>query len=214
MHYFSPVSKMPLLEIVTTEKTSKAAIATAYEVGMAQGKTCIIVKDGPGFYVNRILAPYLNECLLMLEEGIELEIIENVFQKLGFPVGPFKLMDEVGLDIIVHATNANIEYSSKRIGYKPNSILEQMFKAGYLGKKNLKGFYNYDSKSNKQLSLNSEIGSFIKNQTTKNVELQDIKDRALYLMLQEASLCLNEGIIANKQDGNLAAIFGIGLMLL
>ena len=212
MHYFSPVSKMPLLEIVTTEKTSKAAIATAYEVGMAQGKTCIIVKDGPGFYVNRILAPYLNECLLMLEEDIKLEIIENVFQKLGFPVGPFKLMDEVGLDIIVHATNANIEYSSKRIGYKPNSILEQMFKAGYSGKKNLKGFYNYDSKSNKRLSLNSEIGSFIKNQTTKNAELQDIKDRALYLMLQEASLCLNEGIIANKQDGNLAAIFGIGFM--
>jgi 3-hydroxyacyl-CoA dehydrogenase/enoyl-CoA hydratase/3-hydroxybutyryl-CoA epimerase len=210
MHYFSPVPKMPLLEIVTTEATSKEAIATAYELGIRQGKTCIVVKDGPGFYVNRILAPYLNECLLMIEEGVDIETIDKIFVKKGFPVGPIKLVDEVGIDIVVHATNANKAYAAKRKGYLPNKGLEKMFESGFLGKKNKKGFYHYDPVTGKSKGFNTEVYSFFGGKRKNELAIQLIQDRALMLMLQEAVMCLQEGIIANKNDGNLAAIFGIG----
>lgn len=210
MHYFSPVPKMPLLEIVTTEATSKEAIATAYELGLRQGKTCVVVKDSPGFYVNRILAPYLNECLLMIEEGVAIETIDKAFVKKGFPVGPIKLLDEVGIDIVVHATNANRAYAANRKGYRPNKGLEKMYEAGFLGKKNKKGFYHYHAASGKSKGINEQVYGFFGGKRNNALAIQVIQERALMLMLQEAVLCLEEGIIANKNDGNLAAIFGIG----
>ena len=104
MHYFSPVPKMPLLEIVKTPYTSQEVIDACYNFGVRQGKTVIVVKDCPGFYVNRILIPYLNECLLMVDEGIPIEDINKAIEALGFPVGPFTLLDEVGIDVASHLT--------------------------------------------------------------------------------------------------------------
>src|SRR5690606_33462449 len=99
MHYFSPVEKMPLLEVIATERTAPEVIATAVAVGQQQGKTVIVVKDGAGFYVNRILAPYLNEASHLLSEGVPIDRIDSVLVRFGFPVGPFALLDEVGLDV-------------------------------------------------------------------------------------------------------------------
>ncbi|MBK7957271.1 MAG: hypothetical protein IPK03_03660 [Bacteroidetes bacterium] len=212
MHYFSPVPKMPLLEIVKTPYTSDSTLANAYDLGVRQGKTCIVVKDGPGFYVNRILSPYLNECLLMMEEGVSVEQIDRALTSKGFPVGPLKLMDEVGIDIVVHATNANRDYASKRKGYMPNQGLDKMFAAGYLGKKNKKGFYLYDAATGKSTGTNTAILPFFQTEKKRENTIEAICDRAIYLMLKEAKSCLDEGIISSEQDGNLGAIFGIGFM--
>ena len=142
MHYFSPVPKMPLLEIVKTDKTADWVIATCYEIGIKQGKTCIVVKDTPGFYVNRILAPYLNETMLLLEEGGKIDAIDRAMKKLGFPVGPFALMDEVGLDIGAHIMMGDLMDAVKeREGITVSQGLLNLYKAGFLGKKNKRGFY-------------------------------------------------------------------------
>src|SRR5690606_35802384 len=99
MHYFSPVDKMPLLEVIATDRTSPEVIATAVEMGRQQGKTVIVVKDGAGFYVNRILAPYMNEAAHLLKEGVPIDRIDQALTRFGFPIGPFALLDEVGIDV-------------------------------------------------------------------------------------------------------------------
>ena len=136
MRYFSPVPKMPPLEIVKTDKTSEETIAACYDFGVRQGKTVIVVNDGPGFYVNRILAPYLNECLLMIDEGIKIDVIDKTFKKLGFPVGPISLLDEVGLDIAAHvAQSAEEALMKEREGFVASDSTKRMYEAGRLGKK-------------------------------------------------------------------------------
>ena len=102
MHYFSPVPKMPLLEIVVAEKTARWAVDTARAFGTAQGKTCIVVKDGPGFYTTRILAPYLNEAVKLVEEGAAVADVDRAMRDFGYPVGPLALIDEVGIDVGAH----------------------------------------------------------------------------------------------------------------
>jgi 3-hydroxyacyl-CoA dehydrogenase/enoyl-CoA hydratase/3-hydroxybutyryl-CoA epimerase len=102
MHYFSPVERMPLLEVIAHAGTDPEVIATAVQVGRRQGKTPIVVNDGAGFYVNRILAPYLNEAIRLVEEGVAIERVDQALVRFGFPVGPLKLLDEVGIDISAH----------------------------------------------------------------------------------------------------------------
>jgi len=150
MHYFSPVPKMPLLEIVTTEHTADWVIASCYDLGIKQGKTCIVVKDGPGFYVNRILAPYTNECLLMLDEGLAIETVDKALKKKGFPVGPLTLLDEVGLDIAAHVTESSKKIVENRVGFEVCEAVVNMNADGRKGRKNNKGFFNYDAKGKKQ----------------------------------------------------------------
>lgn len=211
MHYFSPVPKMPLLEIVKTTKTAEWVLATCYETGVRQGKTCIVVNDGAGFYVNRILAPYINECLLMLEEGISIEAIDTAMKKKGFPVGPMQLLDEVGIDVVGHIMKSSgAEIIKGRAGFKQAEGILKMFDAGYYGKKNKKGFYTYDEKTGKKTGVNTSAYSFFGANGTKTLDEKIIQDRGFLLMLNEAVMCLQEGIIANEGDGNIGAIFGIG----
>ena len=121
MHYFSPVPKMPLLEIIKTDQTSEETLATCYEIGKRQGKTCIVVNDMPGFYVNRILCPYLIEGLLMIEEGVRIEDIDGALTSLGMPIGPITLLDEVGIDVGAHVMSGNMAQLLKgREGFKIN----------------------------------------------------------------------------------------------
>jgi len=215
MHYFSPVPKMPLLEIVKTEKTSQEVIAACYDFGIKQGKTVIVVKDGPGFYVNRILAPYLNECLTMADEGVALDAIDKALIKKGFPVGPISLLDEVGLDIAAHvAESAKENMIDGREGFEANTATTKMFKDGRLGKKNQKGFYKYEMKKGraKKAGIDPSAYNYFKGNGDKQLDLAEIQDRALLLMVNEAVMCLEEGIIANTADGNLGAVFGIGFL--
>ena len=215
LHYFSPVPKMPLLEIVKTEKTAQHVIASCYDFGIRQGKTVVVVNDCPGFYVNRILAPYLNECLLMADEGIALDTIDKAMIKKGFPVGPISLLDEVGLDIAAHVAESSAETLTEgREGFEASTATTQMFKDGRLGKKNKKGFYLYKEKKGrvKKAGIDKTAYQYFKGNGDKSLPQEEIQDRAIYLMLNEAIMCLEEGIIDSTNDGNLAAVFGIGFL--
>ena len=213
MHYFSPVPKMPLLEIVKTEQTSEKTLSTCYDIGVRQGKTCIVVNDAPGFYVNRILAPYLNEVLLMIEEGASISSIDKSIKKLGMPVGPIALMDEVGIDIGAHVMGGEmLDLVAQRKGVTVSEGLPKMFKAGYLGKKNRKGFYNYDPKTGKKANENPKAYSFFGSPKKIDFSNDLINERAILLLLNEAVMCLEEGIIENEKDGDIGGVFGIGFL--
>ncbi|MCB9233744.1 MAG: enoyl-CoA hydratase/isomerase family protein [Bacteroidia bacterium] len=211
MHYFSPVPKMPLLEIIRTDKTADWVIGTCYEAGVRQGKTVIVVKDGPGFYANRILAPYLNEAMLMLEEGAEVADVDRAMTKAGYPVGPFKVMDEVGLDVGAHVmTGDMIDVVKEREGVKVATGLLDMFKAGYLGRKNKKGYYLYHPKTGKRLKGNPDVYQYFGGKPRTKFDPTEIQQRCLMQMLNEAVMCLEEGIIAAPVDGDVGAVFGLG----
>lgn len=211
MHYFSPVPKMPLLEIVKTPHTAQHVIDACYNFGVRQGKTVIVVNDCPGFYVNRILIPYLNECLLMIDEGIAIEDINKAMEQKGFPVGPFKLLDEVGLDVASHVVETGKKAASTRPDFPVNLSILDMFKDGYLGKKNKKGFFSYN-KEGKRAGVNKSVYSYFKGDGSKKLDTREIQDRALNMMLNEALMCLEEGIIDSPTTGDTGAVFGIGFL--
>jgi 3-hydroxyacyl-CoA dehydrogenase / enoyl-CoA hydratase / 3-hydroxybutyryl-CoA epimerase len=215
MHYFSPVPKMPLLEIVKTKYTADSVIASCYDFGLQQGKTVIVVNDCPGFYVNRILAPYLNECLLLADEGVALDFIDKAMIKKGFPVGPISLLDEVGLDVAAHvAESSGAAMASGREGFVASDATMRMFKDGRFGKKNKKGFYSYVEKGGRvrKNGIDKTAYQYFKGNGDKQMSTEDVQDRAILLMLNEAVMCLEEGIIANPTDGDMGAVFGIGFL--
>jgi len=212
MHYFSPVPKMPLLEIITTPHTEDWVTSRCLELGFRQGKTCIVVKDSPGFYVNRILAPYMNEALLLLDEGIGIETIDRAFLDLGFPIGPLTLFDEVGLDIAAHTAGSMEAIVGNREGFVVHEGVVKMFESGRLGKKNKKGFYKYGDGKSKKKEPDSATYSFFKGAGKGTLPVADIQKRGLLLLLNEAVRCLDEGILRSPQDGDLGAVLGIGFL--
>jgi 3-hydroxyacyl-CoA dehydrogenase / enoyl-CoA hydratase / 3-hydroxybutyryl-CoA epimerase len=210
MHYFSPVQKMPLLEIIKTDKTSDRVIATAYDVGLKQGKTVIVVNDGPGFYTTRILAPFMNEALLLLEEGASVEQLDNSMKDFGFPVGPVALFDEVGIDVGAHVAETLSDIFESR-GGKTSKLAAELVDAGYKGRKNRKGFYRYDSGSKKKKKeVNEEIYSFFGGSDRKTFDAEEIRQRLSLMMVNEAVYCLQEEILQSPGDGDLGAILGLG----
>ena len=212
MHYFSPVQKMPLLEIITTEKTEEWVTATALEVGVRQGKTCIVVKDGPGFYTTRILAPFMNEALLMLEEGADILQLDKALKKFGFPVGPVTLMDEVGIDVGAHINRGELRKFFDQRGAESSNVMAKLEEAGYKGRKNKKGFLLYDEKTGKKIrgKANEEIYAFFGGKQRKTFTDEEMQDRLSLMMINEALLCLQEGIIKEPRDGDIGAVFGLG----
>ena len=159
MHYFSPVQKMPLIEIIPHERTSNKVISTAMNVSSKQGKTPILVKDVPGFYVNRCLAPLLVELPEIIMSGVDLNSIEKAMKDFGMPVGPLTLSDEVGIDISKHVTDfmSNADLGVRMKG--DYSLISDMVEKGFLGRKSGKGFYKYKGKSKE---LNEEVIKLIK----------------------------------------------------
>lgn len=212
MHYFSPVQKMPLLEIIKTEKTADWVIANALDIGIRQGKTCIVVKDGPGFYTTRILSPFLNEALLLLEEGADILHIDRSMKKFGFPVGPITLMDEVGIDVGAHISEGALKDFFSNRGEESSTKMRELAEADFKGRKNKKGFLKYDEKTGKKIrgQVNEEIYSFFGGQNRKHIDELEIQERMSLLMINEAAMCLEEGIIESPRDGDIGAIFGLG----
>jgi 3-hydroxyacyl-CoA dehydrogenase/enoyl-CoA hydratase/3-hydroxybutyryl-CoA epimerase len=208
MHFFSPVQKMPLLEVIVTPRTAPEVIATAVAFGRKLGKTVIVVNDAPGFYVNRILAPYINEAGRMLDEGVSIEAIDKSMLDFGFPVGPITLLDEVGLDI----AGKSGAIMSKAFGdrLKPSPSIEKMLAAGRLGRKSKKGFYLYDA-AGKKGGVDESVYALLP-AGTRRVELSadEMKHRCPLAMVNEAARCLEENIIRSPRDGDIAAVFGIG----
>jgi 3-hydroxyacyl-CoA dehydrogenase/enoyl-CoA hydratase/3-hydroxybutyryl-CoA epimerase len=207
LHYFSPVDKMPLAEVIAHEKTSEKTISTTVELARKQGKTPVVVKDGAGFYVNRILAPYMNEAANVLLAGETIEQIDKALQKFGFPVGPVKLLDEVGIDVGTKIIPILMEQFGER--FKSADAFDKVLKDDRKGKKNKKGFYLYTGKKPGK-EVDESIYSLVGVKPNPSMSLNQISERCVMMMLNEAAMCLDEGVIRNARDGDIGAIFGIG----
>lgn len=220
MHYFSPVPKMPLLEIITHEKTAPEVAAAAMEVGAKQGKTPILVKDVPGFYVNRCLAPFMAEVTALVAEGVDLQRIDKAMKNFGMPVGPITLADEVGIDISNHVgTFMSKADLGDRMKGGDSSLMQTMVDNKWLGKKSGKGFYMYDNSKSKEKVLNPEMTAMLAqyhaskgvNPAEGNkISEEDIQMRLISKFVNEAAYCLQDGIIRSATDGDIGAVFGIG----
>lgn len=207
MHYFSPVEKMPLLEIIVTDKTAPWVTATCVELGKKQGKTVIVVKDGTGFYTSRILVPYINEAAWVLSEGAAIEDVDQAMVDFGFPVGPIMLTDEVGIDVGAKVAKTMFEAFGSRLAAP--AALDALIKDDRKGRKNGRGFYRYEDgkKVGADASVYRVFGQTDKRQSLPKAEVQE---RLSMAFINEAMLCLQEGILRSAKDGDIGAIFGLG----
>lgn len=211
MHFFNPVNRMPLVEIIKGEKTSDEAIATAVALSKKLKKTPIVVKDVAGFLVNRILLPFMNEASYLLQDGATITEIDNEIEKFGMPMGPFILADVVGIDVGVKVAHSLYESYGERM--EVSAILDEIYNnhKELLGKKSNKGFYNYPSKEvNRNIyKILSEVKKS-KNIKEINVTKLDIIDRTILTMVNEASKCLEENVVKDAKYLDMAMIMGAG----
>lgn len=208
MHFFSPVHKMPLLEIITHAGNDPQVVVSAVSYGRKLGKTVIVVRDGPGFFANRVLSPYVNAAGLLLDEGVSIEAIDEALVKFGFPVGPITLVDEVGLDVATKAGAIVAEAFGSRMA--PNESIQRVIKAGRLGRKGKRGFYSYDD-AGKKGGVDSSVYELLPTGAKRTaVPAARIVQRCVFAMLNEAVLCLEDRILRTPRDGDIGAVFGIG----
>ncbi len=208
MHFFSPVPKMPLLEVIVTPQTSREVSATVVGYGKALGKTVIVVNDAPGFFANRILAPYINEAGILLDEGVAVDTIDRALVEFGFPVGPITLIDEVGLDIAGKSGAIMLEAFGNRMA--PSQSLVRVVAAGRSGRKGKKGFYRYDETGKKRGVDPSVYELLPTGQRRTEIPSDEIQRRCVLAMVNEAVRCLQDGILRSSRDGDVGAVFGIG----
>ncbi|HEX2076959.1 MAG TPA: fatty acid oxidation complex subunit alpha FadJ [Longimicrobium sp.] len=208
LHFFSPVEKMPLVEIITHPGTADWVTATAHAYAKKIGKTPIVVNDAPGFYVNRILSPYMAEAALLLQEGVRMEELDRAMTEWGFPVGPITLYDEVGLDVAQKAGKIMAAAFADRMG-NPPTLLDRMVEDGRLGRKNGKGFYQY-GEDGKKGAPDESVYAVIGNPPKKEMAREEIQDRLALVMVNEAVRTLEEGVLRSPRDGDVGAVFGIG----
>jgi 3-hydroxyacyl-CoA dehydrogenase/enoyl-CoA hydratase/3-hydroxybutyryl-CoA epimerase len=206
MHFFSPVHKMPLLEVVVTPKTEDTATATAVTFGRRLGKHVIVVKDGTGFYTSRALAPYMNEAARVVEEGVAIEAVDRAMTGFGFPVGPITLLDEVGIDVGAKVAHTMVKAFGERMA-APASM-EKVLADGRRGRKNERGFYTYDG--GKKRVDESVYALLPGGSARREAEPREVQERLVFAFLNEAVRCLEEGILRSPRDGDVGAIFGLG----
>nr|WP_086941072.1 fatty acid oxidation complex subunit alpha FadJ [Thaumasiovibrio occultus] len=205
LHYFSPVEKMPLVEVIPHQTTSDRAIAAARCLALKQGKTPIVVADKAGFFVNRILVPYMNEAAHALLAGYSIDTIDDALLAFGFPVGPIALLDEVGIDVGAKIIPVLVEAYGER--FQPPALFETLLNDGRKGRKTAKGFYQYQGKKK---SVDPQVYKLLGITLDKTLSPDDLGLRCTLMMLNEAARCFDEGVIANARDGDMGAIFGIG----
>lgn len=206
LHFFNPVNKMPLVEIITHENVDPKMVDTLYKWVLDVKKTPIVVKDGPGFLVNRILTPYLNEAAFLLEEGVDMEAIDQAALNFGMPMGPCRLMDEVGLDVGAKVAKIMHEGLGERLQSSP--LANKLADAKLLGKKNKKGFYLYDDKG-KVISRNPEIAKLLPSKKVKMDEMV-IQMRLFLPMVNEAAYTFADRIIDKASTVDVGLIYGLG----
>jgi 3-hydroxyacyl-CoA dehydrogenase/enoyl-CoA hydratase/3-hydroxybutyryl-CoA epimerase len=205
MHFFSPVHRMPLIEVVRHPGTSVSALATTVEVGRRMGKTVIVVGDGPGFFTSRVLGLFLNEAAWMLLEGAEVAEIDGALTRWGWPVGPITLLDEVGLDVAHHAGSVVQAHLGERVA--PPPVFAHLLSDGRTGRKSSRGFYLYEGgKKGAVDDSNYRLLGWQKHPVPE----REIVERCVFQMLNETARCIEEGIIANPADIDLGVVFGFG----
>jgi 3-hydroxyacyl-CoA dehydrogenase/enoyl-CoA hydratase/3-hydroxybutyryl-CoA epimerase len=204
IHFFSPVHKMPLVEVIRHPGTSSETLATTVEVGRRMGKTVIVVNDGPGFFTTRVLGAMLNEAAWMLAEGASIERADKAMTRWGWPVGPFALLDEVGLDVAGHAGQVVRDALGERVA--PPAVFARMLEDGRLGRKAKRGFYLYEEKDKR---VDEKVYPLI-GWKESPISDSEIVERCWLQMLNETARCMEEGIIANPADVDIGVIFGFG----
>ncbi len=206
MHFFSPVARMPLLEVIPSARTAPATVSTAVAFGRRMGKTVIVVQDTPGFWVNRILAPYMNEAAHLLLAGVSVEEIDRAMVQFGFPVGPITLLDEVGLDVAQHAGGVLQAAFGDRLA--PPAALGALVQDGRLGRKAGKGFFTY--RNGEKGGSDPAVYRLLGVQPNGGIPMAEVAQRLTYAMLNEAARAVGEGVVRSPRDGDMGAIFGFG----
>jgi 3-hydroxyacyl-CoA dehydrogenase/enoyl-CoA hydratase/3-hydroxybutyryl-CoA epimerase len=206
MHFFSPVARMPLLEVIPSQRTAPVVVSTAVAFGRRMGKTAIVVRDSPGFWINRILTPYMNEAGQLLVEGVGIEEIDRLMVEFGFPVGPITLLDEVGMDVGEKVVGVMHEAFGER--FAPVPAFSGMVKSGRLGRKAGKGFYKYSA--GKKGGVDPAVYELVGTHPNGGPRAAEIIQRLVLVMLNEAARAVGEGIVRSPRDGDIGAIFGFG----
>lgn len=206
LHFFNPVHLMPLVEIILHDQVAPETVEALYKWCLRVKKTPVIVKDGPGFLVNRILMPYLNEAGYLLEEGVAPKDIDQAALNFGMPMGPGRLLDEVGIDVGVKV--GKVMYDGLGMRAYPSKMSQKLMDKNFLGKKNSKGFYLYDEKG-KVTGPNPEVNELLPSEKKKMSE-SEIQMRLFLPMINEAAAILQDGIVKTAAEVDLGLIFGIG----
>jgi len=211
LHFFNPVHKMPLVEVARTPTTSEATLATLTQWAINLGKTPVIVRDSPGFVVNRILMPYLNEAVILVSEGLAIEQVDRVMRRFGMPMGPLELLDQIGLDVAAHVAQSMQPVLAGR--FETNTSFEKLRAAGLLGQKSKRGFYLYTGKKPK---VNTQVQELLRDeQAVTSVlpgesRLVQGRERLVLLMVNEAALGLSENLASGAESIDLAMVLGTG----
>ncbi|MFK7161151.1 fatty acid oxidation complex subunit alpha FadB [Marinospirillum sp. MEB164] len=214
MHFFNPVHRMPLVEVIRGEKSSEKAIAATVTYAKQMGKTPIVVNDCPGFLVNRVLFPYFGGFIGLVEHGADFQKVDKVMEKFGWPMGPAYLLDVVGLDTAVHANDVMAEGFPDRMKRDEKTVLNIMYEAGRLGQKNATGFYKYeeDRKGKPKKVADESTYGLIEPLIKDKRELTDeqIIARMMVPLCLETVRCLEDGIVETAAEADMALIYGIG----
>lgn len=204
MHFFSPVHKMPLLEVIRAQQTSDRAVATAVEVGRKLGKTVIVVGDGPGFYTTRVLGFMIQEAGHLFAEGGSIEAIDGAWRRFGWPVGPLALTDEVGIDVAAHVSE--ILHAAFPDRYAPADAISRLVASGRLGRKTERGFYDYTLRKKEP---DPDVYA-LRDAPLRPYSDEEITRRLMLAFVNEAARCLEEGVIASAKDGDVGSVMGLG----
>jgi 3-hydroxyacyl-CoA dehydrogenase / enoyl-CoA hydratase / 3-hydroxybutyryl-CoA epimerase / enoyl-CoA isomerase len=214
LHFFNPVRQMPLVEVIRGQQTNDATIAAAAAYARTLGKSPIVMNDGPGFLVNRLLLPYMNEAAVLLSEGASIKDIERAAKSFGMPMGPFTLFDVVGIDVAVHAGRTMAAAFPERVVAAP--LVEKLFELGRIGQKASKGFFDYaPAKGGKppRGADSPEVAKLIEAGRTgapRKLSQEELTDRLFLPMLVEATRILEDKIVTDVRDVDLGLILGIG----
>ncbi|MBD3896308.1 fatty acid oxidation complex subunit alpha FadB [Halomonas sp. ML-15] len=214
MHFFNPVHRMPLVEVIRGEKTSDAAVGATVAYARAMGKTPIVVNDCPGFLVNRVLFPYFGGFSMLVEQGADFQHVDKVMEKFGWPMGPAYLLDVVGMDTAVHANEVMAEGFPDRMARDSKTAIQVMYENERLGQKNDKGFYAYEEdKKGKPKKVSDDAAYALVKQVVKEEKTfsdEDIIARMMVPLCLETVRCLEDDIVASPAEADMALIYGIG----
>ncbi len=206
IHYFNPVARMQLVEVVVGEQTSPEVVDRAVRFVQKSGKLPVVVKDSPGFIVNRILMPYLGEAGVLFEGGASVQAIDRSMKKFGMPMGPMRLIDEVGVDVCDHVAQHQHDCFGERVVVP--SVMGKMLESKKLGRKSGEGFYTYPKKG--KSAPNEDVALFKASDKYAGLSARELSDRMVLLMVNEAARCLEEELVAAPEDIDFAMIFGTG----